>query len=256
MGNAVFEADRDEIIYLWQSSFGDTPEEISFFLDSVEYEFLGLRENGMLVSQLFLLPRKLQTGEPVFYLYAACTVPECRGWGYMGELLEAAAEYSRRSEKKYIFLMPSEESLYGFYERSGYLPLCRQKRAVLNTADILKISIPDDSNMIVCDEEICHYAVKMYSDCGYKTFSNANACVIYETQGDTFSVKEWRGEGFAGAVKVLANMENCNKVLIDLSLSAEINADCEITEINHGMVLPVAGEINDGINYFLNFVLD
>lgn len=256
MGNVVYEADRDEIIYLWQSSFGDTPDEISLFLDSVKYSFLGLRENGTLVSQLFLLPRKLQSGKPVFYLYAACTVPECRGWGYMSELLGAAEEYSRRNGEEYIFLLPSDEGLYGFYERFGYQPLCRQKRLRIKTEDVLKISMTPEYNGIICDESLYAYADEMYSGCGYKTFSNANVGIIYEVGNGEFRVTEWHGEKFAGAVKVLAGMENCSEIIIDLPASASVGADCEIYEMNHGMVLLLNNLDSVDSCFFLNYVLD
>ena len=149
MSNVVYEAERDEIIYLWQSSFGDTPDEIFLFLDSVDFTFLGLRENGALVSQLFLLPRKFQSCEPVFYLYAACTVPECRGWGFMSELIEATGDFAKRSGAKFICLLPSQDALYGFYERFGYLPLCRQKRVKLSAEDILKVTLHGSYNHIL-----------------------------------------------------------------------------------------------------------
>ncbi len=255
MGFTVHESSREEMIYLWEASFGDTPDEISLFLDSADYRFLGLSENGALVSQLFLLPGRLPGGESVFYLYAACTVPECRGWGYMSRLLEAAKEFARRSGAEYIFLLPSDEGLYGFYEKSGYKPLCRQKRVTLKSEDILGVTVQEDYGRIIYDEKFYDYADKMYSSCGYKTFSNSNAGVIYETEGTDFTVKEWRGENFAGAVKVLAGMENCERVIIDLPCEAEVNAACEISEMNHGMVLPLGGSECE-TNFFLNYVLD
>ncbi|MBR6360982.1 MAG: GNAT family N-acetyltransferase, partial [Clostridia bacterium] len=181
---------------------------------------------------------------------------ECRGWGYMSELLGAAEEFSRRNGEEYIFLLPSDEGLYGFYERSGYQPLCRQKRIRIKTEDILKLSLPNEYNGIICDDSLYDYADKMYSACGYKTFSNANAGVIYEISGGEFRVTEWRGENFAGAVKVLADMENCGEIIIDLPVAAGASDCCEVIEMNHGMALPLCDDDSDDSCFFLNYVLD
>lgn len=112
---------RADIIALWQEAFGDEKEYIEFFLDECPDKIcVGTTENGKLVSVLFLLNGKL-CNLSCKYLYAACTLKECRGRGLMGELISFAKDYCRNNGVDLIFLVPGEESLYSYYERFGFV---------------------------------------------------------------------------------------------------------------------------------------
>ena len=84
------------LMELWQASFGDCMEYISFFFKnrfSPEKTFL-YEESGRPVAMLFLLDAAVQCrGEPYTarYLYAACMAQAQRGRGLMRSLIDFAA---------------------------------------------------------------------------------------------------------------------------------------------------------------------
>ncbi len=119
---------REDIIVLWQESFGDEREYIEFFLNECPDKIcIGATENGRAVSVLFLLNGSV-CGLSCKYVYAACTMKKYRGRGLMGELISFAKNYCRDCGIDLIFLVPGEESLYSFYERFGFVTkmMCRE----------------------------------------------------------------------------------------------------------------------------------
>ena len=54
------------------------------------------------------------------YLYAAATLPQYRSRGIMGGMIRFAADFCRSAGFHSIVLVPAEESLFGYYGRSGF----------------------------------------------------------------------------------------------------------------------------------------
>jgi predicted acetyltransferase len=84
---------------------------------------------------LFLLDGSLRCGGEQTrsgYIYAACTAPEHRGKGYMSALLNGADDIARRQGKEFLCLVPSEQSLFEYYARFGYLSSFKTKKIVLS----------------------------------------------------------------------------------------------------------------------------
>lgn len=137
MTDFASKADRDSLTDLWQSCFGDSEDYIRLFLDTLwtENNGLVLRKNGKITSMLFLLDGSLRCGGEQTrsgYIYAACTAPEHRGKGYMSALLNGADDIARRQGKEFLCLVPSEQSLFEYYARFGYLSSFKTKKIVLS----------------------------------------------------------------------------------------------------------------------------
>lgn len=77
------------------------------------------------ISMLFALPcffmEDVKKREAI-YIYAAATFKECRGIGYMGELIETVKKMG-----KPVFLRPAESSLIEFYSRFGFETISAKK---------------------------------------------------------------------------------------------------------------------------------
>lgn len=140
---------RKEIISLWQQCFSDKEEYIAFFLDNcAEFSCLGYRLDGKLVSMLFLLDSEID-GFKCSYLYAACTDGAHRGKGIMGRLIEFAKQVSISSGCSGIFLVPAEESLYGYYSRFNF-ESCFTKKSFsfeLNRCEKYGDRVPDETDV-------------------------------------------------------------------------------------------------------------
>lgn len=103
---------KEAIIDLWQEAFGDTREEILFFLENCNHKkCLGYFENKSLLSMLFLV--KCSFG---YYIYAACTQKESRNTGTMTALLNNC-----KNNYHNLCLIPANESLISYYKKRGFL---------------------------------------------------------------------------------------------------------------------------------------
>lgn len=103
------------VIELWQEAFGDSREDILFFINNcVHKECLTYYSNNQLASMLFLVDC-LCDGKKGKYIYAACTFSSCRGQGFMSQLLDYCKEnYSL------ICLIPADLSLVGYYSKREF----------------------------------------------------------------------------------------------------------------------------------------
>ncbi len=107
--------DENLIIALWQEAFGDSKEDILFFLKNCKRKTaLGYFENGVLCSMLFLVDCKVG-GNDAKYIYAACTYKNQQRKGQMSALLSFC-------EKEYelLALIPANDKLVDYYDKRGF----------------------------------------------------------------------------------------------------------------------------------------
>ena len=107
--------DKNEIIPLWQEAFGDSKEEIEFFLNNADYECKGIYINNVLSSMLLLFKCRLKD-EDFNYIYAACTYNDFKKQGLMTELLDYC-----KKEYPSICLIPADEGLTDYYKKRGFV---------------------------------------------------------------------------------------------------------------------------------------
>ena len=107
---------KEEIISLWSSVFGDSDEEISFFIDNLKNgKCLAYYEKGKAVSMFFLVDCRVGEKKGK-YIYAACTLKEYEGRGYMSCLID----YAGKNFNEFLCLIPANESLIDFYSQRGF----------------------------------------------------------------------------------------------------------------------------------------
>ena len=116
---------RRELSRIWQVCFSESPRFPDYFLNNCfKPENCLVQISGSCVeSCVYMLPAYIASDGECFkahYIFAAGTLPEMRGRGYMSELLGAAADAGARRGEKYSAVLPSEQNLYGFYKKSGY----------------------------------------------------------------------------------------------------------------------------------------
>ena len=106
---------------LWQQAFGDTDGEIDAFFN------VGFSKNRCLcatwdnrvAAALYWFDCTLE-GKKIAYLYAIATEQSFRGRGIASKLIAAVHKHLQSSGYAGAVLVPSEESLFGFYEKCGY----------------------------------------------------------------------------------------------------------------------------------------
>lgn len=126
--------DYDPCVYeLWQEAFGDSEEEISFFLENCKnYKLLGCYCDGKLASMLFLVDCKVNSVD-CKYIYAACTLEKYKKQGLMTDLLIKC-----REKYRHIALIPANENLVNFYKNRGFLTPMDLNYLVFEQSDEIK----------------------------------------------------------------------------------------------------------------------
>lgn len=105
----------DSIINLWREAFGDSREEVEFFLNRCKNKAcLCLKENDTLLSMLFLVDCQID-GESYKYIYAVSTPEKYRKNGYSTKLLTYCL-----NKYKNLVLIPGDNSLAEFYINRGF----------------------------------------------------------------------------------------------------------------------------------------
>lgn len=106
----------EDIISLWSEIFGDTREEIEFFINNIQHAIcLGYYLDNELASMLFLVDCNIKMYSAK-YIYAASTKKCYEGLGYMTELIK----YCKKDECL-ICLIPANDDLINFYKARGFI---------------------------------------------------------------------------------------------------------------------------------------
>ena len=273
--------DINGIIALWNEAFGDSENEIRFFLNRkyIAENTLVVEENGEIASMLFLLEGDMcikGVDYPSYYLYAACTLKKHRGRGFMAMLLDEAKRLADSRNIDFICLMPGEKSLYGFYEKFGYKTVFNKKVLCIEADSDDIGEFPSDEtaadyeklrndmfsayDYFKWDEQSIRFAVdhnKMYSG---KHIVNCNGYCLYNVEDNKCTVKEFcfTADLLRKVVSYLKNNNSFDEMIIDLPVGYLTDIQGKI--INNGMALAVtdtAKSLIDNIsNAYLNLTLD
>lgn len=117
MAEIAFIDDLKQIKSLWLNVFaGDDDKTVEYFYKNcVHKKCLGAFCDDKPVSMLFLVDC-CYCEKKGAYVYAVCTLPEFRGRGISGSLIE----YSKSLGYDFLWLIPASESLFCFYSRFGF----------------------------------------------------------------------------------------------------------------------------------------
>lgn len=280
-----FAANSDivSMISLWIEAFGDSEEDIGFFIDNkfIPENTIVYDDNGAIVSMLFLLEGNLTlkgTSYPSYYLYAACTAKECRGRGIMAMLLEKAKEITAERNKFFICLMPAEESLFGFYERFGYKSIFSRKILNVSSHDFKNIAdeAKDFKNIDYADlrknafknydrfdwgNDSILFACKHHQHYGGKCFSTCKGYALYTADNKYIRVKEFAFPSSELNRTTSFLMSDTGLSECTVSLPAAYPTDIgKYTTVKSAMALPVKQEYEKLIkgieNAYLGLTLD
>ena len=104
----------DDIVPLWSEAFGDSREDIVFFIDNIRNGVcLAEFQNNKAVSMLYLVDCCLNSKQ-AHYIYAACTDSKSRKKGYMAGLIKYCIDNYDR-----VCLIPADEHLVNYYNKQG-----------------------------------------------------------------------------------------------------------------------------------------
>lgn len=176
---------QGQLAELWRTVFGDGKREVALFFRNAwrPENTLAVRENGRIVSALHILPcRMLLSGRTVqaHYIYAAATLPEFRGRGYMAQLLYLAGQYGQRRGDYASVLLPASASLYDFYHKFGYRTVFGVRENVLSREELLHQE-PAAAGRIVLTGRDC---AQLRNDC----LHYMNGSILWDAQSVQFAL--------------------------------------------------------------------
>lgn len=253
---------------IWHISFGDSKEYIDMFM---EHQFKGARtvvyeEDSKILSMFFLFRCDFSINEkthPSFYLYAAATLPQYRGKGIMGKMLEFSKLYAAEKNFDFIILSPAEKSLYDYYSRFGFKACFKSKKITLSLKSeneyrenfsendfekmlAMRNAAVKKSDGVLWGEKFFRYAVHENDYTSGKTRSTKECYGIYFKEDDHIIFKEIIGENANKALDFALSIckeENVNSAQIAVPVCRECT---EVSEndvlINTGMAVPLNSE--------------
>lgn len=141
---------RRELSRIWQVCFGEPARFPNYFLNNCfkPENCLVQFKGGYAAACVYMLPAYIASDGEYFkshYIFAAGTMPEMRGRGYMSALLKAAADIGLRRGEKYSAVLPSSQSLYGFYGKSGYIPFFKVRKLSVSRVKMEKSAVISSS---------------------------------------------------------------------------------------------------------------
>jgi len=116
---------RSELARIWEVCFEEPARPAKYFLNNYfrPENCLVYQMNDKIAAAVYLLPAQIVTGgtpAQAHYIYAAATLPQYRGHGYMAALMAAAALTGANRGDQYSVVLPANLGLYELYGKSDY----------------------------------------------------------------------------------------------------------------------------------------
>ena len=110
---------------LWREAFGDSEEFLDIFFGTAmdPHRCFVAKDGDRLAAMLYWFDCTCR-GQKTAYLYAAATAKAYRGQGICRKLMAHTHAYLQGLGYVGTFLVPAEESLFGFYGKMGYETFC------------------------------------------------------------------------------------------------------------------------------------
>ena len=263
---------KSSLTDLWNRVFGDSCDFIELIFKP-EYDgavlcFAEIEEDKA-VSAFYLIKNTLKYENELFdgyYLYAAATLPEYRKFGIMSKLIREAQGFCRENSIDFISLVPSEESLYGYYSRFGFekaMYRCENETPVLQISSdnneqitdadkILSIRNRYEGNIISFHSSSFGYAFECLSYSGFKFCRITNDSYLLCSDEDDFSE-------FISTEKKLS--ENVEKLKMKKRLTSPFALKSyKVHKYKpYGMLFPVNEKLKKQWNFtdiYMNIALD
>ncbi|MBW7573306.1 GNAT family N-acetyltransferase [Caproiciproducens faecalis] len=191
---------RGELAEIWTSCFHEPVRPAKYFLNNYfkPENCLVYKMGDKTASVVYLLPARILVGSvsvQAHYIYAAATLPQFRGHGYMAALLAAAALVGANRGDQYSAVLPAEPELYSLYEKAEYTKFFQVKNVSLSL------------------EDLCSLADSGVSSRTLLTYSQMNSLRGEQLEGKTGSVL-WSDEAFAfaaGMGKIYGDKMVCSR---------------------------------------------
>ena len=249
------------LINLWHKVFGDETDYIRLFFKEAYYdsECFAVNISDETVSGLYLLKCIIKYDGKIYrgrYLYAAATLPQYRGKGYMSQLIKEALDYAKKEKLDFIALVPADDGLYGYYSGFGFREaMYKYKLSITNKGKCLgelREINPDGfysirslgDNMLIYEKISSDYSFDCLKYSGNK---------IYLIDDKSYYIKDeelFCADGFL--------VDTADKLMIGTDSEIEIYTNCvtdDAEKIRNGMIYCLNNELENK-EIYMNIALD
>ena len=250
----------DSLVELWHKVFGDDEKYIKLFFKEAYYDSDCFAEisDGKIVSAFYLLKCIIKYDGKIYngrYLYAAATLPEYRGEGFMAKLIKEAQDYIKDNDIDFIALVPASDSLYDYYGRFGFKEAMYKYKYSVNheTATMRAYREIMDSNEFCRIRSLSGENMLVYNDIG-----NAYAfdCMKYwDTRVFYINENSYYAEG---EELLCSDNETAVNFINNLCGESTIYTNCKIAgaeKIRNGMIYALDDTV-DFKDIYMNIALD
>ncbi len=244
---------KDSLSDLWHRVFGDSYDFIELiFKPEYDEAILSFAEldGDRVVSAFYLIKNTLKYENGFYdgyYLYAAATLPEYRKFGIMGKLISEAQNFCRETAVDFISLVPSEESLYGYYARFGFengmyrwenkgnaLQAASNNYGIIkDTERLIKIRNGYEGNIISFHPSSFGYAVDCLKYSGFTFKEIAEDCYLLCSDSDEFS------EFLSSNVNLNENVEKLRGIVLQTTSPCKLEIYDTHNLKPYGMLYPI-----------------
>lgn len=129
-------ADIPGLFRLWETAFGDSPEEVAPFFEQIfrPSTTAVIGGPGAPLAMMHLLPCRMP-GMRGYYVYAVATLPDYRGRGFMRLLDTFCRDAAQRRDRGFLILVPAAPELFEAYGKLGYRTYSAISRRELNFSE-------------------------------------------------------------------------------------------------------------------------
>lgn len=270
------ESDYPELKNLWKTVFGDSDDVLNYFFEkTVDPENIyAYRKDGKVVSAFYLIDSSVIENNKKYsakYLYAAATLPEYRRHGIMGDMIKYAAQILKLKGTDLLFLYPSNDKLYDYYGKLGFLPQFNERFYTIEKNELEKYKGTRYFNTSVSYEKI-RESIPSESFCefDYRYLDFARFCakkygfeisVVFDDEDKVFVIGNKKDNMFVidEAISEDGNYEHILSVLADINtdeIILKIPISIEMNEYKNeikksGMLLPISGNTPENENIYL-----
>ncbi|MGN0539004.1 MAG: GNAT family N-acetyltransferase [Candidatus Fimenecus sp.] len=191
-------SDKKELSRMWQNIFLEDGEITELFFEKIFEKAVTpvIRQDGKIVSSLFLLPCKIG-GYEGKCVYCAMTLPQYRGKGYMKKLLDFSYDYCKENGFDFLILVPAGKSLFNYYEKCGFERFGVRKAYTVGSSDNSFSEFLKTDCELLFDGAIIEYW--------------QHACVHYG--GEIIENKDFSGMAFPDDTTVIKNARGSIKYI-------------------------------------------
>ena len=173
---------RKQTKELWKLCFHDSEAftDLYFRLRYNDEVNLYLETDGRVTAALQILPYPItfhQEELAMGYISGACTHPDFRNKGLMGQLLRKAFGKMVQEGKALTTLIPAEPWLFDYYARFGYAPVFQQSSYIYHNQPVAVNEMPSDETLEItdsCQEEVIRFMETQYRE-------QSSCCILHPT---------------------------------------------------------------------------